>query len=87
MEEVGNHGVGDPWEVFTQLVIQIIEGRTPGGEKGFRAGPHCSLNHQTGLNRHACDPDSAMVRKGRSLELFKKRPLVNHFVIRVTCST
>ncbi|RXG69201.1 hypothetical protein Avbf_05610 [Armadillidium vulgare] len=67
VEEISNPGTGDPWEVFTQLVIQIIEGRTPGGEKGFHAGPHCALPQYAGINRHVCDPDSAICFRFESL--------------------
>ncbi|XP_063878819.1 atos homolog protein A-like isoform X2 [Scylla paramamosain] len=71
VEEVGGHGPGDPWEVFTALAILVVEGRTPGGERGYHAGPHCPLPHQL-QHKHSCDPNhhvcmqaSALVRQLR----------------------
>lgn len=60
VEEVGGHGPGDPWEVFTALAILVVEGRTPGGERGYHAGPHCPLPHQL-QHKHSCDPSHHVV--------------------------
>lgn len=60
VEEVGGHGPGDPWEVFTALAILVVEGRTPGGERGYHAGPHCPLPHQL-QHKHSCDPNHHVV--------------------------
>ena len=62
VDEANSHGNLDPWDIFTQLAILIIEGRTPGGEKGYHAGPHCLFPHQTGgSSRHVCDYNSSTV--------------------------
>ncbi|KAK4300182.1 hypothetical protein Pmani_027608 [Petrolisthes manimaculis] len=71
VEEVGGHGPGDPWEVFTALAILVVEGRTPGGERGYHAGPHCPLPHQLQhkhschSNHHVCVQAGALVRQLR----------------------
>lgn len=59
VEEVGGHGPGDPWEVFSALAILVVEGRTPGGERGYHAGPHCPLPHQL-QHKHNCDQNDHM---------------------------
>ncbi|KAK8743209.1 hypothetical protein OTU49_017399 [Cherax quadricarinatus] len=64
VEEVGGHVPGDPWEVFTALAILVVEGRTPGGERGYHAGPHCPLPHQL-QHKHSCDQnDHVCVQAG-----------------------
>ena len=62
VEEVGSHGPGDPWEVFTALAILVVEGRTPGGERGYQAGPHCPLLTHGPPPRHTCNLDNPVVR-------------------------
>jgi len=54
---------GDPWDVLSGLSLLVVEGRIPGGEKGFHAGPHCpSLTN--GRNNHFCNPnENAVVRR------------------------
>ena len=52
---------GDAWEIFTQLIILVVEGRTPGGEKGYHAGPHCPQPQQLMGNRHICEPAASVV--------------------------
>ena len=37
----------DPWDVLSGLALLVVEGRTPGGEKGFHAGPHCPVMANT----------------------------------------
>lgn len=66
VEEVGGHGPGDPWEVFTALAILVVEGRTPGGDRGYHAGPHCPLPHQL-QHKHSCDPDDHVCMQAGAL--------------------
>ncbi|XP_045606209.2 uncharacterized protein atos isoform X1 [Procambarus clarkii] len=66
VEEAGGHGSGDPWEVFTALAILVVEGRTPGGERGYHAGPHCPLPHQL-QHKHSCQPNDHMCMQAGAL--------------------
>ncbi|XP_042216714.1 uncharacterized protein LOC121862477 isoform X2 [Homarus americanus] len=66
VEEVGGHGPGDPWEVFTALAILVVEGRTPGGERGYHAGPHCPLPHQL-QHKHSCDQNDHLCMQAGAL--------------------
>lgn len=66
VEEVGGHGPGDPWEVFTALAILVVEGRTAGGERGYHAGPHCPLPHQL-QHKHSCDLNDRLCMQADAL--------------------
>lgn len=57
-------GPGDPWEVFSALALLVVEGRTPGGGRGYHAGPHCPLpcpSSHRGAPPHTCANDNPVV--------------------------
>ncbi|XP_076045293.1 atos homolog atossa isoform X2 [Oratosquilla oratoria] len=64
--ETDGHGPGEAVDVFTALAILVVEGRTPGGGRGFHAGPHCPLP-QHPISRHICQPNSNVCVRAEAL--------------------
>uniref|UniRef100_A0A2P2I1K0 Histone-lysine N-methyltransferase 2E-like n=1 Tax=Hirondellea gigas TaxID=1518452 RepID=A0A2P2I1K0_9CRUS len=65
-------GPCDPWEVFSALMLLVVEGRTPGGDKGYHAGPHCpsaafAPAQHKGVQQHICNNDTPVCARACSL--------------------
>ena len=51
----------EPSELFSDLGTLVVEGRMPGGQRGFHEGPHCVLVYPYRQNKHVCDSSSIVV--------------------------
>ena len=51
----------EPSELFSDLGTLVVEGRMPGGQRGFHEGPHCVLVYPYRQNKHVCDAGSVVV--------------------------
>ena len=53
--------LAESWELYSSLVMMVVEGRTPGGDKGYRAGPHTITWPLRGGPQHACNDVNPVV--------------------------
>ena len=51
----------EPSELFGDLGTLVVEGRTPGGQRGFHEGPHCVLVYPYRQNKHVCEASNVVV--------------------------
>lgn len=56
----------DPAEMFVGLATLIVEGRVPGGGRGYGEGPHCPSPAASAC-RHECDPRAFLCKRGENL--------------------
>ncbi|XP_046399502.1 uncharacterized protein LOC124165983 [Ischnura elegans] len=56
----------DPAESFVGLATLIVEGRVPGGARGYGEGPH-SPPATASASRHECDPRAFLCKRGENL--------------------
>ncbi|XP_043198980.1 protein FAM214A-like isoform X2 [Amphibalanus amphitrite] len=60
----------EPSELFGDLGTLVVEGRTPGGQRGFHEGPHCVLVYPYRQNKHVCDANSVVCQRESELRRY-----------------